>query len=122
MKEEKIMETDPNLNATESLEQALAETDTRYYCLRLYIAGTTVYSIRALETIKRICEDHLQGRYELEVIDIYQQPELSQKESIIAVPTLIKRLPLPLQRIIGDMSKTEKVFWGLNLIPKILDQ
>ncbi|HEY9649780.1 MAG TPA: circadian clock KaiB family protein [Coleofasciculaceae cyanobacterium] len=104
--------------ATEAFEQALAERDDRYYCLRLYIAGTTVQSIRALENIKKICEERLQGRYELEVIDIYQQPGLSQQESIIAVPTLIKRLPLPLQRIIGDMSKTDKVLVGLDLIPK----
>ncbi|MBE9129351.1 MULTISPECIES: circadian clock KaiB family protein [unclassified Coleofasciculus] len=116
------METEPKPNSTEAFEEALAQTDTRYYCLRLYIAGTTVHSIRALETIKGICEEYLQGRYELEVIDVYQQTELIQQENIVAVPTLIKRLPLPLQRIIGDMSKTEKVFVGLDIIPKTPEQ
>lgn len=112
------MESKPNKNSTESFEQALSEIDDRYYCLRLYIAGTTVHSIQAIENIKRICEDYLKGRYELEVIDVYQQPEFGKQENIIAVPTLIKRLPPPLQRIIGDMSKTEKVLVGLDIVPK----
>lgn len=105
-------------DSIEAFEKALSETDDRYYCLRLYIAGTTIQSIRALENLKKICEDHLQGRYELEVIDIYQQPGFGKQEHILAVPTLIKRLPLPLQRIIGDMSKTEKVLIGLDIVPK----
>lgn len=113
------MENEPPNNSTEAFEEALAELDDRYYCLRLYIAGTTVHSIHALENIKRICEDHLQGRYELEVIDVYQQPGVGKQEHIVAVPTLIKRLPLPLQRIIGDMSKTEKVLVGLDIVPNI---
>ncbi len=112
------MENESSHNSTEAFEQALTELDDRHYCLRLYIAGTTVHSINALENIKKICEEHLQGRYQLEVIDIYQQPGVSQKEHIVAVPTLIKRLPPPLQRIIGDMSKTEKVIVGLDLVPK----
>jgi len=116
------MENEKNHNSTEAFEAAMAELDDKYYCLRLYIAGTTVYSINALENIKKICEEHLQGRYELEVIDIYQQPGVSKQENILAVPTLIKRLPLPLQRIIGDMSKTEKVLVGLDLIPKITEK
>ncbi len=113
------MENEPLDTSSKPLEQASTELDDRYYCLRLYIAGTTVHSIRALENIKRICEDHLQGQYELEVIDIYQQTECCKQENILAVPTLIKRLPLPLQRIIGDMSKTEKVLVGLDIVPKI---
>ncbi len=112
------MENEPLDNSSQSLEQAITELGDRYYCLRLYIAGTTVHSIRAIEHIKKICEDHLQGRYELEVIDIYQQTEFCKQENILAAPTLIKRLPLPLQRIIGDMSKTEKVLVGLNIVPK----
>ena len=112
------MENEPTNNSTEAFEEAITELDNRYYCLRLYIAGTTVHSIHALENIKRICEEHLQGRYELEVIDIYQSSGVSKQEHIVAVPTLIKRLPLPLQRIIGDMSKTEKVLVGLDIVPK----
>ena len=75
----------------------------------------TPRSTRAVENVRTICEEHLQGRYELEVIDIYQQPTLAKGEQIIAAPTLIKKLPLPLRRIIGDMSSTERVLIGLDL-------
>ena len=85
------------------------------YLLRLYVTGVTPNSVRALENIKRICEEHLHGRYQLEVIDLYQQPELAEGEQIIAAPTLIKQLPLPLRRIIGDMSSQERVLVGLDL-------
>ncbi len=112
------MNNEPTHDSTQAFEDTIAEFDDRYYCLRLYIAGTTVNSIRAIEHIKKICEDHLQGRYDLEVIDIYQQTKFCKQENILAIPTLIKRLPLPLQRIIGDMSKTEKVLVGLNIVPK----
>ncbi|GAB1544920.1 hypothetical protein NUACC21_75960 [Scytonema sp. NUACC21] len=112
------MRNEPTNDSTQAFEQAITELDNRYYYLRLYIAGTTVYSIQALENIKRICEEHLQGRYQLEVIDIYQQPGASKQEHIVAVPTLIKKLPPPLQKIIGDMSKTEKVLVGLDIVPK----
>lgn len=99
-------------------EQALSQSKEQQYVLRLYIAGTTIQSVTALQNIKKICEKHLKGRYELEVIDIYQQTELVMTENIIAVPTLIKQLPLPLQKIIGNLSNTEKVLVGLNLVPK----
>lgn len=114
------MENEPINNSSEAFEQAISisELDNRYYCLRLYIAGTTIHSIRAIENIKRICESYLQGRYELEVIDVYQQPGFGKQENILAVPTLIKRLPPPLQKVIGDMSKTEKVLVGLDIVPK----
>lgn len=85
------------------------------YVLRLYVAGQTPKSVLAITNIKRICEENLQGQYELEVIDLYQQPQLAQGEQIIAVPTLIKKLPPPLRRIIGDMSDTERVLVGLDL-------
>lgn len=85
------------------------------YLLRLYVTGSTPQSIRAIENIKNICEEHLKGRYELEVIDLYQKPNLAQGEQIIAAPTLIKKLPEPLKRIIGDMSNTERVLVGLDL-------
>src|SRR6478672_6251388 len=103
---------------TELFEQSLSESQEEHYTLRLYISGTTIQSVTALQNIKKICEEHLQGRYELEVIDIYQQTESVISENIVAVPTLIKKLPLPLQKMIGNLSNTEKVLLGLNLVPK----
>ena len=88
------------------------------YVLRLYITGMTPNSKKAVENVKQICEEHLEGRYELEVIDIYQQPSLAVGDQIIAAPTLIKLLPFPLKKLIGDMSNTEKVLLGLDLRPK----
>ena len=85
------------------------------YVLRLYVTGVTPKSTRAIANIKRICEEHLEGRYRLEVIDLYQQPQLAHGEQNIAAPTLIKELPLPLRRIIGDMSNSERVLVGLDL-------
>lgn len=109
---------DFNEITTELFEQALSQSQEQHYVLRLYIAGTTILSLKALQNIKKICEEHLKGRYELEVIDIYQQTELMIAENIVAVPTLIKQLPPPLQKIIGNLSNTEKVLIGLNLVPK----
>lgn len=86
-----------------------------FYTLRLYVTGSTPNSAKAISNIKKICEEHLKGRYELEVVDLYQQPSLAKGEQIIASPTLIKKLPLPLRRIIGDMSSTERVLVGLDL-------
>ena len=88
------------------------------YVLRLYIAGTTSKSMRAVANIKEICESSLKNRYDLEVIDIYQQPVLVKGEQIIAAPTLVKKLPLPLRKFIGDMSDTERILVGLDLRPK----
>ncbi len=100
--------------ATEAFEEALARPGSERYVLRLYVTGMTPRSTRAIANIKRICEEHLQDRYELEVIDIYQQPVLAEGEQIIAAPTLIKKLPFPLRRIIGDLSNTERVLLGLD--------
>lgn len=88
------------------------------YLLRLYVTGTTPNSIRAIANLQKICEDYLAASYDLEVIDLYQQPHLAAGDGIIAVPTLIKHLPKPLKRIIGDMSDTERVLRGLNLSRK----
>jgi len=85
------------------------------YVLRLYVAGQTPKSIDAITNIKKICDENLNGRYTLDVIDLYQQPQLAQGDQIIAVPTLIRKLPPPLRRIIGDMSNTERVLVGLDL-------
>jgi circadian clock protein KaiB len=86
--------------------------------LRLYIAGTTARSVRAVANVRRICEARLKGRYDLEVIDLYQQPALAAGEQIIAAPTLIKKLPAPLRRVIGDMSDEVRVLVGLDLRPR----
>jgi circadian clock protein KaiB len=88
------------------------------YILRLYVAGMTSRSARAVENVRALCEKHLEGRYELQVIDVYQQPALAKSEQLIAAPTLIKKLPLPLRRLIGDMSNEERVLVGLDLVPR----
>jgi circadian clock protein KaiB len=92
--------------------------ETNRYILRLYVAGQTPNSVNAIANLKIICEENLAGQYELQVIDLYQQPQLAQGEQIIALPTLIKKLPPPLHRIIGDMSDTERVLVGLDLRKK----
>jgi circadian clock protein KaiB len=86
------------------------------YILRLYVTGMTSRSSRAVDNLKAICDKYLEGRYDLEVIDIYQQPVLTKGEQIVAAPTLIKKLPLPMRRIIGDMSNRDRVLLGLDLI------
>jgi circadian clock protein KaiB len=85
------------------------------FLLRLYVNGATLKSKLAVENIKQVCEQHLNGRYNLEIIDIFQQANLARDEQIVAVPTLIKRLPHPLRRLIGDLSDKNKVLFGLDL-------
>jgi circadian clock protein KaiB len=87
------------------------------YVLRLYVTGMTPRSARAVENLRTVCEEYLEGRYDLEVIDIYQQPALTKGEQIIAAPTLVKKLPLPMRRIIGDMSNRDGLLLGLDLVP-----
>ena len=87
------------------------------YILKLYVTGLTSKSARAIENLQLFCEKHLAGRYELQVIDVYQQPEQTRSEQIDAIPTLIKKLPLPLRRLIGDMSDEERVLVGLDILP-----
>ncbi len=106
------------LDSATEFEQTLDTSREITYILRLYIAGTSPQSVRAIANVKKICEENLRGHYELQVIDLYQQPQLAQGEQIIAAPTLIKKLPLPLRRIIGDMSSTERVLVGLDLRQK----
>ncbi|HEY6970645.1 MAG TPA: circadian clock protein KaiB [Candidatus Angelobacter sp.] len=85
--------------------------------LRLYVAGMTPTSVRAFDNLKRICETHLQGVYTIQVIDLVQQPALASGDQIIAVPTLVRHLPTPVKKIIGDLSNTERVLVGLDLRP-----
>ncbi len=88
------------------------------YELRLYVAGVSPRSSQAIANVRRICEQHLAGHYDLEVVDLYQNPVLSKGEQIVAVPTLIKKLPVPLRKFIGDMSDTERILVGLDLRSK----
>ena len=100
---------------TRAFEQLIQERATQRYVLRLYVTGMTPRSLEALRTIKELCEEHLQGRYDLEVVDIYQHPRLAKDEQIVAVPTLVKQLPAPLRRLIGNLSDRERVLFGLDL-------
>ena len=102
-------------SATEEFDMTIADKSHDKYLLRLYITGTTSRSVLAISNLKKICEEYLEGKYELEVIDLYKNPLLAKEEQIIAAPTLIKKLPLPFRRIIGDMSNEEKVLMGLDL-------
>jgi circadian clock protein KaiB len=101
---------------TAAFEEAVTRRASEKHLLRLYVTGMTPRSIRAIRNIKDICEKHLQGRYELEIIDILEHPVLARGEQIIAAPTLVKKLPLPLRRFIGDLSDTERILLGLDLI------
>lgn len=87
------------------------------YNLRLYVAGQTPKSIAAIANLKKLCDQHLSGRYEIEIIDLMKNPALAQRHQIIAIPTLIRQLPEPLKRIIGDLSNSEKVLVGLDIQP-----
>jgi circadian clock protein KaiB len=88
------------------------------YMLRLFVTGTTPRSTRAIENMKHICEENLEGQYDLEVIDVYADPEATKELQVVATPTLVKVLPEPLRRIIGDLSDRERVLAGLNLLPR----
>jgi circadian clock protein KaiB len=99
----------------DAMEVDAAAPNAIRYVLRLYVTGSTLHSTRAISNIRKICEEHLEGRYDLEVFDISQHPALAEGEQIIAAPTLIKKLPLPLRRFIGDMSQTERILLGLDL-------
>jgi circadian clock protein KaiB len=90
-------------------------SDEEAYLLRLYVTGRTPNSRRAIENLKRICDEYLVGRYRLEVIDLYQQPELAKGKQIVAAPTLVKELPEPVRKILGDMSNEERVLAGLDI-------
>ena len=88
------------------------------YALKLYVAGQTPKAVRAFSNLRRICEEHLQGRYSIEVIDLIENPQLGRGDQILALPTLVRRLPTPIKKIIGDLSNTERVLVGLDLRPR----
>jgi circadian clock protein KaiB len=112
MKQKKVKDS------TKSFERVLKKSLKEKYVLRLYVTGMTPRSTRAIQNIKKICDGELKGRCDLEVIDIYQRPVLAEGEQIIATPTLVKKLPLPLRRFIGDLSDMERIVLGLDLKPK----
>lgn len=91
--------------------------DQDFYILRLYVAGQTKKSLAAFANLKKICEEHLGGRYRIEIIDLLVNPQLAKGDQILAVPTLVRKLPEPIKKIIGDLSNTERVLVGLNLLP-----
>jgi circadian clock protein KaiB len=86
--------------------------------LRLYVTGQTARSLRAFENLKRICEEHLAGQYEIEVVDLLESPTLAAGDQILAIPTLVRKLPEPVRKIIGDLSNTDRVLIGLDLRPR----
>jgi len=102
----------------EVIKSAKEKSKHQKYVLRLYVAGITPRSREAIRTVTAICEENLAGRYDLEVVDIYQQPTLAKGEQIVAAPTLIKKLPVPLRKFIGSMADKEKLLVGLDLRPK----
>jgi len=93
------------------------EVDENKYELRLYVAGKTAKSVTALANLKRYCEEHLKGQYKIEVIDLLVQPQLAEGDQIFAIPTLVRKVPEPIRKIIGDLSNEEKVLVGLNIRP-----
>ncbi len=109
--------TAPKSSAAE-YERGIKEAGKEKYVLRLYVTGMTARSKQAIQNIKKICEEHLKDRCDLEVIDIYREPVLAKGDQIIATPTLIKKLPVPLRKFIGDMAETEKILLGLDLRSK----
>ena len=104
-------------SATESFEEAIKANPLKRarYILRLYVTGSTGRSLRAVYNLKKICEEHLPDDYDLEVIDIYKHPEAAREEQIIAAPTLVKKLPTPLRKFVGDLSNTQKILIGLDI-------
>lgn len=92
-----------------------SETDIDIWELRLYVAGQTPKSLKAFANLKKICEEHLEGRYRIEVVDLLENPQLAKGDQILAIPTLVRKLPEPVKQIIGDLSNTEKVLVGLDL-------
>lgn len=101
----------------EAIESGLEQDGEKVYILRLYVAGQTRKSLAAFANLKKICEEHLQGRYKIEVVDLLEKPQLAKGDQILAIPTLVRQLPPPLKKIIGDLSDTEKVLVGLDLRP-----
>jgi circadian clock protein KaiB len=112
------MEETTRTSATKKFEKAAAGDGAGKYVLKLYISGMNPRSQQALRNLKKVCREYLGNNYELQVIDIYQQPEMARKDQIIAMPTLLKQLPEPVRRLIGDLSQTDRIILGLDLKPE----
>jgi circadian clock protein KaiB len=122
------MKTDPTKPATPALPLRSAsgtsvagsarEKKLATYILRLYVAGQTPTSMTAFDNLKKICEEYLEGRYQIQVVDLLRNPQLASGDQILAIPTLVRRLPKPIRKIIGDLSNTERVLIGLDLVPR----
>lgn len=102
---------------TDFLDKEDSGLETDFWNLRLYVAGQTPKAIKAFENLKRICEQHLAGKYTIEVVDLTIKPQLAKGDQILALPTLVRKLPEPIRKIIGDLSNTERVLVGLDLRP-----
>lgn len=105
---------------TEEFEEAARARTLRKFVFRLYVTGLTPRSLEAIENVRALCEQYLHGHYELDIIDVYKEPEAAREHQVIAAPTLVKQLPLPLRRFVGDMTRTEKLLAGLDI--KIIDE
>jgi circadian clock protein KaiB len=103
---------------SDKLAAAREVADGPQYLLKLFVTGSTPRSLKAIANLRSICEEHLAGRYELQIVDLYQQPELAKENKLVAAPTLIKSLPEPVRRVIGDMSDTAEVLVGLDIAPR----
>lgn len=103
--------------APEPLESAAAPPAPDYWELRLYVAGKTARSVAAVENLERICEEHLRGKYSIEIVDLLEHPRLARDDQIIAIPTLVRKLPEPIRKVIGDLSNVERTLVGLQLRP-----
>jgi circadian clock protein KaiB len=101
--------------AAGNADALVAPADDGFFELRLYVAGQTPKSVKAFNNLKRLCEEHLQGRYRVEVVDLLENPRLAKDDQIVAIPTLVRKLPAPVRRIIGDLSDTERALVGLQL-------
>jgi circadian clock protein KaiB len=112
------MKTAPSRNKAAPRKRATRRPKAECYLLRLYVAGQTPRCTLAFANLKKICEEHLDGRYEIEVIDLLQNPRLARGDQIVAIPTLVRKLPEPVRKIIGDLSNTERVLVGLAIQPR----
>ena len=106
------------ISSTDEFEQLASAAGESRHVLRLYISGMTPRSTEAISNLKKICEEHLKGQYELEIIDVYKHPELTGSDQIVATPTLVKQLPLPIRHLVGTLSNEERVLIGLDLVKK----
>jgi circadian clock protein KaiB len=109
------MKPDPSGPQTLAELAAYAEADPDVWELRLYVAGKTAKSVAALENLKRLCEGHLHGKYKIEVVDLVAHPQLAKSDQIVAIPTLVRKLPEPIRKVIGDLSNVERTLVGLQL-------